>query len=77
MLDAPQNPLLNTVDEQNPQLKLRRSQTPILTQSTPFLLLLVLVLLANAVCAVDYQEEWEEEEADVSHPKIFQDDFLI
>ena len=45
---------------------------------TLLLLLVTLAVLANAAQAVDYQEEWEEEEADVSRILIFQfeGDFL-
>ena len=45
---------------------------------TLLLLLVTLAVLANAAQAVDYQEEWEEEEADVSQFLIFQfeGDFL-
>ena len=57
-------------DGRKPRPNLRRSQTAILNQPTLFLILLTLVLLANAAQAVDYQEEWEEDEADVSHAQL-------
>ena len=54
MLDACKNLLWNA-DERKPELELRRSQPHMFP-----LLLITLVLLANAVSAVDYQEDWEE-----------------
>lgn len=68
LLGALQNLVWNS-DGPNPPPNLRRTQTAILNLPTLFLLLLTLVFLANAAEAVDYQEEWEEEEADVSHVK--------
>ena len=41
-----------------------------LNKPSLFLLFLTLVFLANAAEAVDYQEEWEEDEADVSHAQL-------
>ena len=69
LLGAHRNPLQNS-DGRKPRPNLRRSQTAILNQPTLFLLLLTLVLLANVASAVDYQEEWEEDEADVSHAQL-------
>ena len=72
MLDTSQNPLWNSDVGQKPRANLRRSHPggKILKQPTLLLLVLVtLVLLANAAKAVDYLEEWEEEEADVSAVK--------
>ena len=73
MFDVPQNPLWNS-DFRRPQPNLRRSHSGgrILNQPTLLLVLVTLVLLANAAQAVDYQEEWEEEEADVSQISIIQ-----
>ena len=67
LFDTPQNPLWNA-DGRKPPPNLRRSHSggKILNQPTLLLVLVTLVLLANAAQAVDYQEEWEEEEADVS-----------
>ena len=69
LLHARQNPLRNSADGPKPRSNLRRSHTLILNHATTFILLLTLVLLANAAEAVDYQEEWEEE-ADVSCAKL-------
>ena len=69
LLGALRNPHQNS-DGRKPRPNLRRSQTVILNQPTLFLLLLTLVLLANVASAVDYQEEWEEDEADVSHAQL-------
>ena len=69
LLGALQNLVWNS-DGQKPPPNLRRSQTTMLNKPSLFLLFLTLVFLANAAEAVDYQEEWEEEEADVSHVKL-------
>ena len=70
LLDAPQNPLRNS-DLRKPPPNLRRGHTggKILNQPTLLLVLVTLALLANAAKAVDYQEECEDEEADVSPVK--------
>ena len=68
MLDTPQNPLWKSDVGRKPPPNLRRSHPggKILKQPTLFLLVLV-TFLANAAKAVDYLEEWEEEEeTDVS-----------
>ena len=79
MFDTPQNPLWNS-DGRKPPPNLRTSHTngKILNQPTLLLVLVTLAVLANAAQAVDYQEEWEEKEADVSQILIFQfeGDFL-
>ena len=69
MLDTSQNPLWNSDVGRKPRANPRRSHSggKILNQPTLFLLVLVtLAFLATAVKAVDYLEDWEEEEADVS-----------
>ena len=79
LFDTPQNPPWNSDGRKAPP-KLRRSYSggKISNQPTLLLVLVTLVLLANAAQAVDYQEVWEEEEADVSQISIFQSegDFL-
>ena len=69
LLGSLRNPLWNS-DGWKPPPNLRRSRTAILNQPSLFFLLLTLFLLANAAQAVDYQEEWEEEEADVSQAEL-------
>ena len=70
-LDVPENPPWNR----------RKSNTSgrnhLLNEPTLLVLLLTLVLLVNVGGAADYQEEWRDEEADVSatlqHQQILRD----
>ena len=70
-LDVPENPPLNRRKSH------ASGRNHLLNEPTLLVLLLTLVLLVNVGGAVDYQEEWEDEEADVSatlqHQQILRD----
>ena len=59
-LDVPENPFWNRRKSH------ASGRNHLLNEPTLLVLLLTLVLLVNVGGAVDYQEEWEDEEADVS-----------
>ena len=66
-LDVPENPPWNR----------RKSHASGRNEPSLLVLLLTLVLLVNVGGAVDYQEEWEDEEVDVSatlqHQQLLRD----